>query len=227
MEKGVLFGVGTGPGDAGMITKRALQVIRECEYIAVTTAVKEKSKSYQTALLAVPGLDEKECLCLAMPMTKDEDELEKSRVKAEEALRGVLDEGKSVAFLTLGDPSIYSTYAYMHERMKRKGYRVEMISGVPAFCASAALAGRALALGGGQLHILSFESGVEESLEMPGTKVLMKAGGHLSEIKALLRKKGLSAVMVQNCGMENEKVYESVDEMPDKAGYYSTVIIYD
>ena len=31
--------------------------------------------------------------------------------------------------------------------------------------------------------------------------------------------------MVENCGMENEKVYLSAEEIPEQAGYYSLLIV--
>ena len=45
----------------------------------------------------------------------------------------LLDEGKSIAMLALGDIGIYSTYAYVHKRLLKEGYDVEMVSGIPSF----------------------------------------------------------------------------------------------
>ena len=46
--------------------------------------------------------------------------------------------GESVAFLNLGDPTVYGTYMEIHWRMRRDGYRAGIVSGVPSFCAVAA-----------------------------------------------------------------------------------------
>ena len=45
----------------------------------------------------------------------------------------LLDGGKDVAFLTLGDPTVYSTYLYLHRKVTARGYEAEIIPGVPSF----------------------------------------------------------------------------------------------
>lgn len=76
-----------------------------------------------------------------------------------------------------------------------------------------------------ELHVIPASYGVEESLDMPGTKVLMKAGKKMPYVKQVIREKALEAEMVENCGMSTERIYKNVDEIPDQAGYYSLMII--
>ena len=52
----------------------------------------------------------------------------------------------------------------------------------------------------------------------------MKSASHMKEVKELLKSSGRDVCMVENCSMENEKVYRSVDEIPDDAGYFSLII---
>lgn len=40
--------------------------------------------------------------------------------------------------MTLGDVTIYSTYLYVHHRVAEAGYPVEIVNGIPSFCAVAA-----------------------------------------------------------------------------------------
>ena len=49
-----------------------------------------------------------------------------------------MEQGKDVAFLTLGDSSIYATPMYLHRILKEKGYQTKMVPGIPSFCAVAA-----------------------------------------------------------------------------------------
>lgn len=76
-----------------------------------------------------------------------------------------------------------------------------------------------------ELHILPASYQIEKGLKLPGTKVLMKAGRKMADVKQILMEKGLDAEMVENCGMENEKVYLSAEEIPEQAGYYSLLIV--
>lgn len=225
MDKGKLYGTGTGPGDPGLITLNAIKTIKKCNYIAVPNTVKEDALSYQIALAAIPEVKDKKCICVDMPMVKDKNILEESHIKAADEIAAVLDTGNDVSFLTLGDPSIYSTYIYIHNKIKAMGYQTEIISGVPSFCAASALLGTGLVTGSSALHIIPSSYGIDEALGLPGTKVLMKAGRKLPEIKEKLEQNNISAVLVENCGMENEHIYNCISDIPGSPGYYSLVII--
>ena len=107
---GRLYGVGVGPGDPELMTIKACKIIRNCPVIAVPGKAPEETVAYQIAAGAEPAVREKELLGIHMPMTKDPKILEESHRAAVEKLKEELDAGKDVAFLTLGDPTVYSTY---------------------------------------------------------------------------------------------------------------------
>ena len=71
MIKGTLYGVGVGPGDPRLMTYLAVDTIQKCPVIAVPADGKENAVSYKIASGIVENLDEKECLNLTTPMTKD------------------------------------------------------------------------------------------------------------------------------------------------------------
>ena len=151
-------------------------------------------------------------------------------MKAADTIIGYLERGIDVAFLTLGDPSIYSTYIYVHRIVREKGYKAEIIPGVPSFCAVSAKLGDALVETSQPLHIIPGSYGnLREGLELSGTKVLMKSGKAFGEVKAALRELGLleNAKMVENCGLESERVYSSLTEAEAKAGYFTIVVVKD
>ena len=139
-----------------------------------------------------------------MPMIKEKDRLKAVHESDASAVEQVLDEGKNVIFLTLGDPTVYSTCMYVHRRLKRDCYPTEIIPGITSFCAAAARLDIPLVENRQELHILPASYEIEKSLELPGTKVLMKAGRKMREVKQLLMEKGLEAEMVENCGMERK-----------------------
>ena len=162
-----------------------------------------------------------------MPMTKDHEKLRESHEKGAKTVAAVLDQGKDVVFLTLGDTTVYSTYLYVHHRVAEMGYDTEIVSGITSFCAVAARLNIGLVEKHEELHVIPASYQIEEALQLPGTKVLMKAGKKMAEVKATIKRLGASAVMIENCGMPNEKIYRSVDEIPEDAGYYSLIIIKD
>jgi precorrin-2/cobalt-factor-2 C20-methyltransferase len=222
---GKLYGVGVGPGDPELLTIKALRVIREADVIAVPGEIAQESIAYKIVKGAYPQLDDKELLAVAMPMTKDPQKLEASHEAAADRIAEELDAGKNVAFLTLGDPTVYATYLYVHKRIDKRGYDTEIVSGIPSFCAVAARLNTGLVEKAEPLHVIPASYQVEESLRLGGTKVLMKAGKKMKYVKEEILKQGQSGMMIENCGMETEKIYRSIEEIPEDAGYYSLIIV--
>ena len=74
------------------------------------------------------------------------------------------------------------------------------------------------------LHVIPASYQIEEALKLPGTKVLMKAGKKMKAVKEQMKALGEEGMMIENCGMPDEKIYKNVDEIPDNAGYYSLII---
>ena len=214
--RGILYGVGVGPGDPELMTLKAVRMIRENEVIAVPGADVRETVAYKIAVQAVPELADKELLPIYMPMTHDKEELERNHEKGAKALEAVLDTGKNVVFLTLGDPTIYSTFTYVQKKVEADGYETALVSGITSFCATAA-----------RLNIPLTEPAVhrlDSELDQPGTYVLMKSGKKMNQVKEILARSGREVRMVENCGMPEEHIYNSVEEIPDDAGYYSLII---
>ncbi|GFI61604.1 cobalamin biosynthesis protein CobIJ [Clostridiales bacterium] len=221
MKKGKLYGVSVGPGDPELMTLKAVRIIKEADIIALPHSEKNKCTAYNIAVQAVPEIDEKEILMIPMPMTKDREKLEEAHQAGVEAVAELLKKGRTIAFLTLGDVSVYSSCQYIYQPIKSMGMETELISGVPSFCAAAARLDRPLVSGKEKLHIIPASYGAEECTGLDGVKVLMKPGKSMEQIKQL----GLSICGVENCGMEGERVYIRADEIEEKQGYYSIYIV--
>lgn len=223
MEKGTLFGVGVGPGDPELMTLKAVKTALGADVIAVPHCDPKKCTALAIALKAAPELAEKPLLAVDMPMTKDPDRLERAYTVGAEALINELEQGKTVCFLTLGDPTVYSTYLYLHQKVAAAGYRTKIIPGVPSFCAAAAELGISLCENGQQLHVIPGTYTPTEALDLPGVKVMMK--NNLPATLAALRQRKAQAAMVENCGMEHQRVFRSLEEIPENAGYFSLLIV--
>ncbi|MCI8538081.1 MAG: precorrin-2 C(20)-methyltransferase [Oscillospiraceae bacterium] len=227
MNKGILYGVGVGPGDPELLTLKAVRILKEADIIAVP----DKGAGEQTALTIVKDyIEGKERVNCAAPMTRDPVRLEESYQANADRLCALLDQGKNVAFITLGDPTVYSTYMYTHKKVLERGYTARLIPGVPSFCAVAARLNTSLCEGSDRLLVVpaSYEH-LEESLDVRANKVLMKAGKSIGELQEALRRRGEldRASLVENCGMENERVYQRFAGMEEKTGYFSVVLVKD
>lgn len=222
--KGILYGVGVGPGDPELMTLKAVRLIRENKIIAVPGADPRETVAYKIAVQAVPELAEKELLPIYMPMTHDPEELEKNHARGAAALEACLDKGENVVFLTLGDPCVYSTFTYLQKRVENHGYPTKLVSGITSFCAAAARLNIPLSEWNEQLHVVPAVHRLDSTLSESGNYILMKSGKKMSQVKEILAKSNRDVFMVENCGMENEHIYRSVEEIPDDAGYYSLII---
>lgn len=222
--KGILYGIGVGPGDPELMTLKAVRMLRENPVVAVPGACARETVAYQIAVQAVPEIAEKELLPVYMPMTHDKQIMKENHEKGAAVIEGVLDQGKNVAFLTLGDPTVYSTFLYIKRIVESHGYETGLVSGIPSFCAAAARMNISLVEWNEPLTVLPAVHRLKGSLDQPGTYVLMKSGRKMGQVKDMIRESGRDALMVENCGMKEEHIYRSLEEIPDDAGYYSLII---
>lgn len=220
-----LYGVGVGPGDPELMTLKACRLIRENQVIAVPGRDPLQSVAYQIAVKAEPSLSGKTLISIDMPMVRDKAKLHQYHKTGAAELEKWLDKGMNVIFLTLGDPCIYSTFSYLREIVSADGYQTELVSGIPSFCAAAARLNTSLAEGSEPLHILPVSGCRDLTFDQPGNYVLMKSGSCMSDVKEAVRKSGRTAAAVENCGMENEKIYADAAKIPDRTGYFSLVIV--
>jgi len=227
---GKLYGVGIGPGDPELITIKAKRILGEADVIAVPKTAAEKTS--QALDIAGDVVEKgKELLELLFPMSFDEEVLAKSWELAAAQIRDKLQKGLNVAFITLGDPTVYSTYMYIHKQLHREGYAAEIIPGIASFCASAARAGISLGENREAIAIIpsayEFEN-LERVLKTFDNVVLMKVSKSLSKLEEILKTEQLldKSVLVSKCGMEDERIefdWHSLTE--EKTSYFSTIIV--
>ncbi|MGL5257953.1 MAG: precorrin-2 C(20)-methyltransferase [Proteocatella sp.] len=222
--EGILYGVGVGPGDPKLLTIQAVETLKNADIIAYPKAGKEN-----TALNIVSEyIEGKTMLECYMPMTRDQKLLDDSHEACADMLIEELKSGKSIAFITLGDPSIYSTYIYVHKKVLAKGFKAQLIAGIPSFCAVAARLNDSLCEGKEPLLIVpaSYE-GLDQCLEFESNKVFMKSGKSIVELREKLRADGKleKAKMVECATMKNEKVYEDLEHIDENSSYFSIIVV--
>ena len=129
---GKLYGVGVGPGDPELLTLKALRLVKEAEVIALPGQIPEDTVAFKIVEGAYPELGKKELLAVPFPMSKDPEVLKSYHDAGADKVKAVLDQGKDVVFLTLGDPTVYSTYLYIHHRLVAQGYHILLCSFRPS-----------------------------------------------------------------------------------------------
>lgn len=223
---GILYGIGVGPGDPELMTLKAANILKRVAVIGLPNKEKDSCVAYQIARTAVPELEDKFHLCMEMPMVKDLDILAASYEKAAADIIGCLKKGQDVGLITLGDSTIYSTCMHVMDKIEQAGFETVYVSGIPSFCAVAARLNLPLASRDQELHIIPASYQIEQALKLPGVKVLMKMGKNLSKVKQLLKEQNCDVRMIECCGMEQERIYDSIDQIPEQAKYYSLLIVW-
>lgn len=214
-----LYGVGVGPGDKELLTLKAVRVIESCEVIVAPSAMKGGSSiALNIAKDFING--DKEVIIKQFPMGGDEQE--EKIFEAFKTIEEKLKEGKNVAFLTLGDPFVYSTYIYLLKYIEDHGFQVETVPGITSFCASASLAQRPLVIGENSLLILP-ASKVNE-IKDEKYVVIMKVYKREDEVLRVLEEKGFNYVYVKKAGREGEEILYKREEILNNKEYMSLII---
>lgn len=232
--EGTLTGVGVGPGNPELLTLAAVRAIRECDCVLLPNEKKEECYAYQIVRQVVPEIDEKEICPMQFPMTKDADVLRAAQERCFAVVQERIGLGQKLVFLTIGDPSVYSTYQYIHRRAQAAGVPASMISGVPSFCAVAARLGISLGDQDEEIHIIPGSYAVEDTTDYTGTRIYMKSGKKLKQLIDMLRTElarreqqgeTLEIYGVSNCGLPDEIVMQGVDALTQAASYLTIVIV--
>lgn len=213
---GIFIGVGVGPGDPELLTLKAANVLKKVDVIFVP-----KSHANQPSMalgMIRPVLEERkkpvEILDLIFPMTKDE--INNRRLWANNAAIVATKAKKSdVAFITLGDPLLYSTFLYLYECVKETHPEIvlEIVPGVTSVTAAAASSKLPLAEKDEVVTIIPSDidlARIEDAAKHADNLVFMKYAYHIKEFIPLLLRSGFSkestVALVKRCTLPEEKV---------------------
>ncbi len=223
---GKLTGIGVGPGDPKQLTLRALESIEECETVILPGAPKEECYAYKIVREVCPDIERKKILARKFPMVRDKKKMNEALDEIYQEIRRAMLECENACFLTIGDPTVYSTYQYIRQRFEADGGRTETVSGISSFTAAAARLGISLGDGSEEIHIIPAGDDDRRALGYPGTKVFMKSGKRLEALLEVLKtREDISVCGVSNCGMQNERIYRSLEEVDPGAGYLTILIV--
>jgi precorrin-2/cobalt-factor-2 C20-methyltransferase len=214
---GKLYGVGVGPGDPQLLTIRAKKVLEKIDVVCAPMAKKGKPCIALKIAERMFGRDV-EVMTPHFPMGKDHTALDKYWNKAAEDIYSKLSEGKDVAFVSLGDPTFYSTYNYVLKKMREKypNVKIETVPGIPSTMACMANLGNPLVEGDEKLAVVPAEyglEGLEEIVKVFDTIVLMKVSRSFDRILDILDREGLAdrSIVMSRCGQEDFEYFDLLD----------------
>ena len=189
-----LFCVGCGPGDPELLTIRALNLITEADVIFVPTSKLDKP-SIALSIVAKYIKETTKIINLVFPMVKDKDTLKDYWKKNTLEISQMVRTGKKTLYLTVGDPSLYSTWIYIHRELKKnhKDIEIEIIPGITSIFAFAAESKLSLVEGNEHLSIVPAcydLNKVKNTVKASDTIVFLKDGRYFDNVIEMLSDSG-------------------------------------
>jgi precorrin-2/cobalt-factor-2 C20-methyltransferase len=232
---GRLIGVGTGPGDPELLTVKAVKAIEAAHVVAYFA--KRGRGGNGKAIVEHLLTAEKTLLPLYYPVTTEvekTDEAYRNQITAfydqsAAAVAAHLEEGRTVAVLSEGDPLFYGSYMHLHVRLANR-YPTEVIPGISAMSGCWSLAGLPIVQGDDVLSVLPgtmTEAELQRRLSDTQAAVIMKVGRNLPKIRRALEASGrlAEAVYVERGTMVNAAMTKLADRPDGDAPYFSLVLV--
>ena len=220
-----LYGIGVGPGDPELLTLKAYKILKEVDMIVAPRSSEEKrSRALHTVEKVIK---ERDCIVVepVFPMTKDRDTLKQYWNKAREEVVAKGNGCETAAFITLGDPSMYSTFYRFLEVFNDLVEEVEVIPGVTSFSACTSTAQIPLVEG---TEIVSIIPDVKAKnamrvIENSDSLIFLKPKD-LDKIEDLLGNE--KAILCVKVGFEDQELLSGkVSEIEEPSHYLSTLIV--
>lgn len=228
-----LVGVGVGPGDPELVTVKGVRVLQEADRVFVPVMDAGEQGRAEATVRAHVADSRLERLVFALDDRggATAQRREAWQAAAERIVAHLGEHGGTVAFATIGDPNVYSTFTYLagavRERLPR--LQVQTVPGITAMQDLAARSGTVLCEGTEPLTLLPLTAGHEAfglALAGGGTVVAYKGGRHLAAAREAVARHGRldAAVYGAALGLSAEQVCP-LREAPADAPYLSTVIV--
>jgi precorrin-2/cobalt-factor-2 C20-methyltransferase len=227
---GVCYGVGVGPGDPELMTRKAERVLRAVDWIFLPAG--RSGSSFVRRIVEPLGLPEGKFRPVSLCLERDRAEDGNAYVRAALAIVAELRQGKSVAWVTEGDPLFYSTFLHVHEALGRyPEVRVEIVPGVTSASAASARVGWPVARLGERVAVLPAAYGLERLpalLDEFTTVFLLKVHGSIERLLATLAavRGPVRAVYLEQVGTPAERVVTDLTSLRgQELPYFSLVIL--
>ncbi len=231
-----LYAIGVGPGDPELLTLKAVRIIREVPCICVPKGKEEGSSLALDIVSKVIDMNDKEILHAHFPMkkTKAPEHIGSLDAKWNETVETILsrlNKGMDIAFITIGDPAIYSTFFYLYDRLLELNplLKIKIIPGVSSINASASSAAISLGLADEKIAIIpaTYVDDLRDIFITFDTIVLMKVHKVLDKLIPLLDELSLlkNATYISRVGMEGEVIYRDITKLKKDAQNYFSILI--
>ncbi|MCA1797173.1 MAG: precorrin-2 C(20)-methyltransferase [Geobacteraceae bacterium] len=227
---GHFYAVGIGPGAPDLLTLRAARLVEGCDVILAPQA---RNTTRSLALEAVrPFIQHQEVMLQNYPMERNDQKTRQRWEQLADSVAQRCENGQSVVQVTLGDPLIFATSAYLLQSLAQRmpGAHIHVVPGISAFQTAASRFAEVLTLQEDRLTLMSATNldAVAQALDQCETLVLYKAGTCIEALVELLRQRNLlSRACLVSCGEQgdHELLVEDLSQWDMTPLSYMTTLI--
>jgi len=227
---GKFYGIGVGPGDPELVTLKAQKILSRVDILCVPKSRMEKESLAMSVVTAVADR-EHNLLELEFPMSMDREVLEQSWHNAGRQVAAKLIAGLDVAFITIGDPTLYSTFGYLLRFIKDNYPQVpvEIVPGVSSITACPAALLEPLVEGDEKLAVIPAAYNLDDLkniIDVFDTVVLMKVNRRLPELMQFLKQYDhVNTFFVSRCGYPDQFTTAKPETVLEQELHYMSLLV--
>lgn len=226
MSTGTLYGIGVGPGDAELLTLKAVRLIQSCPVLAWPAPLEGEGLARTIAAPHVPA--GKSEIAIRLSFRPERDDTDVAYGNAAETISGHLAAGRDVAVLCEGDPLFFGSFIYLLTRLRDR-FPVEVVPGIASPMAAAAVALHPLSTLEDAVAIIPAtrdEAEIERLLAAAESAVIMKIGRHLPKVRRVLDRLNLTgkALVVERATQDRQRLIPLAELA--EAPYFSLILVH-
>ena len=228
----IVYAVGVGPGDPELLTRKAERILRSVDVILAPVSNPADASVALSTIREFINAERQEIIVHQFPMTSDRARLIPAWQEAAALIAAHAEAGRSVAFITIGDPLFYSTFIYLLRLLREQWPQipVEIIPGISSINAAASEAALPLVEGDERMVVIPATAGIEQikaALDTYETVVLLKVKPLFPAIIELLRitEREQTTVFVERVGSDRQKVLTDFNEIATHSPDYLSLLI--
>lgn len=227
-----IYAVGVGPGDPELLTRKAERILRSVDVVLAPVSNPADASVALETIREFIDTERQEIIVHQFPMTADKTRLIPAWQEAAALIAAHVEAGRSVAFITIGDPLFYSTFIYLLRIFREQWPQlpVEIIPGISSINAAAAQAALPLVEGDEKMVVVPATAGIEQiaaALAHYETVVLLKVKPLFGDILELLQQTGREqrVVFVERVGSPRQKVLIDFSQIAAHTPDYLSLMI--
>lgn len=223
---GTLYGVGIGPGDAELLTLKAVRLLRDCPVLAWPAPLEGEGLARTIASPHVP--EGKTEIAIRLSFRPERDDTDAAYDNAAATIAAHLEAGRDVAVLCEGDPLFFGSFIYLLTRLRDR-FPVQVVPGIASPMAAAAVALHPLSTLEDAVAIIPAtrdEAEIERLLAAADSAVIMKVGRHLPKVRRVLDRLNLThkALVVERATQPRQRLIPLAELA--EAPYFSLILVH-